>query len=270
MDVSWSFLQYFFSQAYITFMLSMNSSTNLFLTIFGAHISGINIPIHSSVVLFPPNSLFFESFIFVIKWNGHFRPPAKKILFPLKPIEATPLSFGIDKFLQIFPSHVKDAPAASEIKQIDFTGGDKGGFGIGRPFSEVFRHFFQIQRSFFRFSVMIRFSDSLFSKFPKSLTKWNRKPIINSHICEKSLSFPCNCCTILRLHVLEFRNTSIIFTMPSYFSFVIDHVKVSVSKFIPNIVPLVEGPKAFSFLGHGSAKGMLNFCKLRRILVKIF
>ena len=46
--------------------------------------------------------------------------------------------------------------------------------------------------------------------------------------------------------------------MLSNFSLLIDQVRFSVLKFIPRTVPLVDGPKAFSLLGHGSARGMFK------------
>ena len=99
-DVSSSFLQYFFSQAYMRLILSTNNITNLFLTRSGRVTNGSNNPIHSRALLLLPQSRFFESLSRVIKAGFHFKPPAKNRFSPSKPTEATPRSPGTVKFWQ--------------------------------------------------------------------------------------------------------------------------------------------------------------------------
>ena len=89
---------------------------------------------HSKAGTFSSKKPVFESLARVIREKGHLKPPLKKMLLLQNPIEATPLSFGIDKFLQIFPSHFRAAPAASEIKHMEFVGWFIGGLGIGKLF----------------------------------------------------------------------------------------------------------------------------------------
>ena len=82
---------------------------------------------------------------------------------------------------------------------------------------------------------------------------------MNSHICAKSESLPCNCCVCFRLQVLFRRNSFKMFVVFANFSFGKDHVSVSELNFIPKTVPEVEGPNDFSLFGQGGAKGMFSF-----------
>ena len=141
-EVSSSFLQYFFSQAYMILMLSTYRITNRFFSIFGFVTKGSSKPTHSSALLLLPHHGPFESLSLVIRSHDHLRP-AQKLTFPfLKPTDATPRSPGSVKFLQTPLFQLRAAPAVSDKNFTAVRGGARGGRQIGKPFLAAKTHFF--------------------------------------------------------------------------------------------------------------------------------